>query len=95
MKVFLVFFALLFSVTANAQSRSLIKQGIALWGECRNVAITKYNGDLAIYGANGMARADLPKKLMEALDELNEEHEFISDVQWFATRSCLLKGLSL
>ena len=40
------------SVEANAQSRdrSYIREQISHYGECRNVAITKRNGDLMLYG---------------------------------------------
>lgn len=79
--VVLLFLALLFSMAANANGRNHIRQSIKSWGECRNVAITKYNGDLAIYGGNGVARFNIPEKLEEALVELNEKREFIQDVQ--------------
>lgn len=66
----------------NAQrSREYIRNEISRHGECRNVAITKTNGDLMLYGSNGWAATGCPSSLTEALDELNEEGEYIDDVQ--------------
>ena len=71
----------LLSQNVEAQSREYIRKAIRSWGECRNVAITKSNGDLALYGRNGWARTGCPQSLNEALDELNEEKTYIDDVQ--------------
>ena len=75
--------SILFSTTANAQSqdRSFIREKIEEVGECRNVAITKTNGDLMLYGQNGWAADGCPEGLIDALDELTEDGEFIDDVQ--------------
>lgn len=62
-------------------SRAYIRNCIKEWGECRNVAITKTNGDVALYGRNGCARSNVPKGLDEALTELNRDSEYIDDVQ--------------
>ncbi len=73
-----------FAISLNltfAQSREYIRNSIAEWGECRNVAITKYNGDLALYGQNGCARSGCPSSLNDAITELNQEGEYIDDVQ--------------
>lgn len=72
-----------FSGTASAQSRNrnYIKQQISYHNECRNVAITQYNGDLMLYGSNGWAASGCPKGLTDALNELNEDGEYIDDVQ--------------
>lgn len=66
---------------AQSRDRSYIRQQISYHGSCRNVAITKYNGDLMLYGRNGWAASGCPKGLTDALDELNDEGEFIDDVQ--------------
>lgn len=69
-------------MSMSAQSgRSYIKGRIQAWGECRNVAITKTNGDLALYGQNGSARSGCPSNLNRALDDLNRREEYIDDVQ--------------
>ena len=49
--------ALLMTATgANAQrDRNYVKSQIKKWGQCKNVAITKTNGDVALYGKCGYA----------------------------------------
>lgn len=70
------------SISASAQnSREYIRNQISYHGECRNVAITEYNGDLMLYGTNGWAATGCPKDLTEALHELNDEGAYINDVQ--------------
>ena len=64
-----------------AQSREYIRNAIEEWGECRNVAITKFNGDLALYGKNGCARSGCPNDLNAAITELNNNGEYIDDIQ--------------
>lgn len=61
--------------------RSFIRESISEYGECKNVAITKYNGDLMLYGDNGWAASSCPKGLTDALSELNDDGEIINDVQ--------------
>lgn len=79
---FLTITILLFiSINSNGQSREYIRNAISGWGKCRNVAITKTNGDLALYGSNGYASTGLPYSLSTALDELREDNVFIDDVQ--------------
>lgn len=85
-KTFSIFFGALFLLMplvadVQAQSREYIRNCIKQRGECRNVAITKTNGDLMLYGQNGYAVSGCPKGLVDALDELNERREYISDVQ--------------
>lgn len=72
------------------QGRSYIRQQIDKHNECRNVAITKTNGDLMLYGRNGYAVSGCPLKLVEALKELNQENEFIDDVQLTENGSWLI-----
>ena len=72
---------LMVSASAFAQSREFIRQEIRKQGQCRNVAITEYNGDLMLYGRNGWAVYDCPSSLTTALRELNNDSEYINDVQ--------------
>ncbi len=87
-----VTFTCLTSTEANAQSRdrSYIREQISRRGECRNVAITKTNGDLMIYGRNGWAASGCPSGLTDALDELTEDGEYIDDVQLTENGSWLI-----
>lgn len=78
----LIALVLLGPATSFAQnSREYIRNQIRNWGECKNVAITKYNGDLALYGRNGWAGTGLPSGLSKALNELNRDQKLIVDVQ--------------
>lgn len=73
---------LLFCLNLSAQnSREYIRNAIKEWGECRNVAITRTNGDIALYGRNGCARSNVPSGLNQALTELNKQKELIDDIQ--------------
>lgn len=81
LRLFFLTFAVLSSSFLFSQSREYIRNAISKWGECRNVAITRYNGDLALYGNNGNARSGLPANLNRALDDLNSKREYIDDVQ--------------
>jgi len=69
------------SVSTSGQGRSYIKEQIQRRGECRNVAITKTNGDLMLYGRNGCARSGCPRSLDNAITELNNNNEYIDDIQ--------------
>lgn len=83
-KFYLILFCLiaLAPLTTSAQtSREYIRNRIQYEGECRNVAITKYNGDLMLYGRNGWAAKSCPANLTNALHELNDEKQYIDDVQ--------------
>lgn len=86
MKTKVLFFASLlacvFSLNLAAQnSREYIRNEITYQGNCRNVAITKTGGDLMLYGTNGWAGMGLPTDLTNALSELNNDNEYIDDVQ--------------
>jgi type II secretory pathway component PulC len=75
---------MIFVVSINAYGqwgRSYIREQISMSKKCRNVAITKANGDLMLYGDNGWAGASLPEGLPEALNALNKDGEYIDDVQ--------------
>lgn len=81
-KLLFTLLAVILSITGYAQrSREYIRQNIKEKGECRNVAITRYNGDLMLYGRNGWAATGCPDGLTDTLDELNDDNEFIRDVQ--------------
>lgn len=83
---------LLMPLCASAQSRdrSYIREYIEKYGECRNVSITKYNGDVMLYGRNGWASTGCPQGLSEALHSLNESKESIRDVQLTENGSWLI-----
>lgn len=81
-KTLLILFALLTTASAFTQnSREFVRNKITTWGECKNVAITQYNGDLALYGRNGWAGTGLPSSLSDALHEINSDNDLIDDVQ--------------
>ena len=68
------------AASAFSQDRSFIRNQIDEWGQCRTVAITRTNGNAAIYGANGWAAASIPRGLENALARLNSDDEYIKDV---------------
>ena len=80
-RVVLLLICTLVATLVCGQGRSFIREQIEEHGECRNVAITKSNGDLMLYGSNGWASTSCPRDLTDALDELNDEGEYIDDVQ--------------
>ena len=71
--LFVVLFTVFNTSTGFAQSRQYIRDAIDDWGGCRNVAITKYNGDLALNERNAYAASDCPQGLVDELKRLNEE----------------------
>lgn len=75
-----LFFVTNFSYSQSA-NRNYIKDAIKDWGSCRNVAITKRNGDVAINFKNACAWQNVPQTLANALQELSDNGEFIDDVQ--------------
>lgn len=82
MRLLFTIFAILLASQANAQnSREYIRNAIKGWGECRNVAITRTNGDIALYGRNGYARSNCPSGLNNAITELFNKKEYIDDIQ--------------
>ena len=84
-KEFLIVFAILIlsqlTLFSQTRDRSYIREQISYHGECRNVAITKHNGDIMLYGSNGWAASGCPKGLTDALSQLNDDGEYINDVQ--------------
>ena len=81
------------STYRDVPSRDFLRQNIEEWGDCRNVAITKTNGDVALHGRNGWAGSGLPADLSQTLHELNQANEYIDDVQLTENGSwCVLYG---
>lgn len=80
LRYILIFITISLNLSAQ-NSRLYIRDAIKEWGKCRNVAITKTNGDLALYGRNGYAIAGCPAGLNKAITELNNKEEYIDDVQ--------------
>lgn len=72
---------LICSVAEAQNSREYIRNAIKGWGSCRNVTITKSNGDMALYGRNGWAQSGCPSGLTNAISKLNNDKEYINDVQ--------------
>ena len=70
-----------FAFASYGQSRQFIRDHIKKYGECCNVAITKTNGDVMLYGRNGYAADGCPSGLLQALKELNNQDKHIKDVQ--------------
>ena len=67
--------------SSYGQGRTYIKEQIRQKGECRNVAITKTNGDVMLYGLNGCAWTDCPSSLENTIRALNRDEEYIDDIQ--------------
>lgn len=78
--LFFLFLCCTFCMTYAQSSREYIRGKIREWGECKNVAITETNGDLALYKDNGWAGSGLPTALSNALHELHDNGEIINDV---------------
>jgi hypothetical protein len=89
-KIGLLSVFLLLAIGSFGQGRSFIRQKIKEWGACRNVAITKTNGDLALYGRNGCAKSRLPYKLSKTITELNRDNKYIDDIQLTENGSWLI-----
>ena len=82
------------TIGANAQrDRNYVKSQIKKWGTCKNVAITKTNGDVALYGTCGYATSNVPAALSNKLKELNKANTLIDDVQLTESgKWCVLYG---
>ena len=86
MRKFLLIFVMIVSSISAAYSQSgcsrdYIRNRIKQYGECKNVAITKTNGDVMLYGRNGWAATSCcPSGLSNELRNLNGQHELIDDV---------------
>lgn len=66
---------------AQAQnSRQYIRENIDEWGQCSNVAITRTNGDVAIYGSNGWAASQVPSGMTAAFRDLHDREKTLKDI---------------
>lgn len=66
------------SASSNTNGRGYIRDCIKNWGECKTVAITKSNGDLALYGGNGYAYRGIPSQMESALQQLHDRADKVS-----------------
>lgn len=80
-------FLLLLTVTvilsghsAAGQGRKFLRDKITEWGACKNVAMTRSGGDIALTGRNGWAAIGIPKDMSDRLSTLNAKNELIDDV---------------
>lgn len=64
----------------NAQGREPIRRAIQRWGACKNVAITRTNGDVALNGRNNYVVSAVPQNLSDKLRELKRGNHLIDDV---------------
>ncbi len=77
----LMVFVLSPNQSMSQNSREYIRNAIKEKGQCRNVAITRYGGDLMLYGRNGYAYKGIPYDLASKIDQLHAEGKFIDDIQ--------------
>ena len=81
-KIIGLFIGLAVSLSSlNGQGREYIRAQIEQKGECRNVAITKTNGDLMLFGLNGYATFGCPHSLTSSMEELYNDKAYIDDIQ--------------
>lgn len=78
--MFLTVLTVAVAAQAQSSSRETIRNSIKKWGECKTVALTKSNGNVAIYGGNGYSYSQVPTSLGNAIKELNNNNETIKDV---------------
>lgn len=80
-----VLLVLAMSLTATSVSaqrdRSYVKNAIKKWGSCKNVAITRTNGDVALHKRNDYAAGSVPVSLLNKLKQLHGRNNLIDDVQ--------------
>ena len=60
--------------------RQAVKQAIANWGTCRNVAITRTLGDVAIANRNDYIANYVPDLMLAKLKSLNQDGKYIDDI---------------
>ena len=89
-RIYLFALLMILPLLSYGQGRQFIREKIKEHNECRNVAITKYNGNLMLYGRNGWAGTGLPSGLSDALHELTDDEEYIDDVQLTENGSWLI-----
>lgn len=80
-RVWIIAMLTITGLAVQAQNRSYIRDQIKEWGECRNVALTKSNGNIALYGQNGYAASNIPTQLSDAIKELHAQNEYIDDIE--------------
>lgn len=92
--VLLILAMCLTATSVSAQrDRSYVKNQMKKWNSCKNVAITKTNGDVALYGKCGYAASNVPTGLLNKLRELNKANTLIDDVQLTESgKWCVLYG---
>lgn len=66
---------------ASAQEHDFVKNKIKEKGECRNVVITKEQGNIMLWGFNGWTASGCPKPLTDALTQYTNKRVEIRDVQ--------------
>ncbi|NDC71952.1 MAG: hypothetical protein EBZ62_00660 [Sphingobacteriia bacterium] len=84
MKKYILLFISLFcyagSLYAQIPGRDFLRNQIKEWGECKNVAMTKTGGDVALFGSNGWAAQGAPVAMTNKLKELNKNSEEIREI---------------
>jgi hypothetical protein len=79
----------------STNSRAYIKNVVRDWGSCRNVAITKLNGDVALNYRNASAYQNIPRDMADALKEFSEKGYFIEDIELTDNGEWLILGDSI
>ena len=64
----------------SVQDREALRNAIQRWGGCKNVAITKTNGDVALNGRNTYVVSAVPQGLSDELRQLKRQNKLIDDV---------------
>ncbi len=76
----ITFFCLGSSIYAQTPGRDFLRNQIKEWGECKNVAMTKSGGDVALFRSNGWAAQGAPLAMTNKLKELNKNNEDIREI---------------
>ena len=78
--IFLALILVLAQQSSAGQTRKFLRDKIAEWGSCKNVAMTLTGGDVALIERNGWAATGIPDEMTAELNELNDKDELIDDV---------------
>jgi hypothetical protein len=78
--IFLSLILVLAQQSSIGQTRQFLREKIAEWGSCKNVAMTLTGGDVALIERNGWAATGIPAEMTEELEMLNDKDELIDDV---------------
>jgi len=86
MKLRKLFFVVIMFVSGSGllmaqNGRDYIKRTIQQWGQCRNVALTQQNGNVALAGRNAAAWQNVPNNLAQRLQSMANDGMYIDDVQ--------------